>query len=103
MKKRIKGQSVVKCTTARVNQKAQSSYYLCGNQHRISSSKQSKVLQQSTTEHLLGANESGLSNLIHHMDHGKPFNSPSDVGNLLSSLGTGKGKHIFMNHQILVL
>ena len=32
------------------------------------------------------------------MEHDKPFNIPSEVGNLLSSLGTGKGKHVFIHH-----
>ena len=96
--KRNKGQSMVKGTTARVNHKAQSSCSFCGNQHRITSCKQRKLLQQVATEYLLGANESGLSNLIRRMEHDKPFNSPSEVGNLLSSLGTGKGKHVFIHH-----
>ena len=89
---------MVKGTTARVNHKGQSSCSFCGNQHRITSCKQRKLLQQVATEYLLGVNESGLSNLICRMEHDKPFNSTSEVGNLLSLLGTGKEKHVFIHH-----
>jgi len=95
--KRNKVASMVK-VTARVNQKAESSCSFCGSKHRITSCKQRKFLQQVATEYILGANESGLSNLMRCMEHDNIFNSPSEVGNLFSLLGTGKGKHVFIHH-----
>ena len=86
---------------ARKNTRSSPACSFCTSKEKgdnIKNCKKRKELCIKSCEYSLGVNEHGFDHLRRRLEHDQPFKKPLRVGNLLSSLSTGKGRHIFIHN-----